>query len=598
MEDHLDLFEYYKNVADEIRHYLHSNYDASEIKPSYIDQEKYPITFSFPAKVVENEIELRISIPFNFPDSFPKASIGEENLKEIYPIPHLSRGNDLCLFDTVQAIPNQEYPIGVLEATIDKARDLLEKGITGVNNEDYIDEFYNYWSEESKENYLSIVKPSEFPKEVFLIPFKHKGWIYQGIFSDSKSSALNWIKHLGGKTEDDKTHKSLYIPLKHLLTPPFPIDNKNIYDLLKSDKQVLKSLLKFLSKYKRPTHVLFSMSFGEEFGWGAWTHQVPSKTDVLKYKGRKRIQTALKGFREGTQNPILELVRDFPKSEVQKHSVENIQRERLIIRGGSGKLDHNNFRVTVTGCGSVGSHLAQSLADMKVSEMLLIDSDLLTFENINRHLCGATDVLMPKVKAIKEKLRKHDPFLDIQTYKGDILKLLTIYPKILNSYDFNIVAIGNLPVELRLNNLQLINKIKKPILYVWVEPFLAGGHAVWINPNDKGCLRCLFDENGKYKYEVLKHGDSFTKRELGCNTSYVPYGISELKKFIIDLIFFLQENVKGRLQHSEVFTWLGNLDEQRKQGRLLNSNWIAAKSFSIRKRSLTKVHGCVQCNDL
>ena len=598
MEDHHSLKGYYQKIQSDAREYLTYNYGAVEVELIHFKKDEFPLSFSLPIKVEGKDFQLILSLPSTFPDVFPKVSLDEESFKKIFPIPHLSMANDLCVFDSVQASPNPEHPIGVLDITIQKSLEILKQGLAGENHGDYTDEFHTYWVQESKEELLSIVSSSTIPKEVFIIPFNKKGWFYKRIFADSNIDAIKWLQNSGANIDDENVLSALYIPLTKPLEYPFPQKNKDIYNLVKKEPETLKALTNFLSKNKRPSYVLFSVNVADDYAWGAWTHNIPSKTEVLKYKGRKRTRNTLKGFRQNLTNPILELVRDFSNVSIDKYSIENVHKERLVVRGGDGSLEYHDSKVAVIGCGSVGSHLVQALVDIKVSEILLVDSDRLTFENINRHLCGASEVLVPKVQAVKDKIRRHDPSLMVHSTDSDVLKFLKNYPNALNDFDFNIVAIANFPVEIRLNRMQHHDEITKPVLYVWVEPYLAGGHAVWIDPRDKGCLRCLFDKGGQYRHEILMNGNLFTKRELGCNTSYVPYGVLELKRFILDLMFFIQEQLGDNQRESRVFTWLGDLEQQRASGRVLKPKWIAAKSYSIRNSQLIKQHGCVHSHDL
>ncbi len=109
------------------------------------------------------------------------------------------------------------------------------------------------------------------------------------------------------------------------------------------------------------------------------------------------------------------------------------------------------------------------------------------------------------------------------------MQFLIQFPKGLNSYDLIISAISHTPIEQRMSELQQQGVITPPILNVWVEPYLAAGHAIWQNSASGVFFDSLFD-TGKYKYQVLKSASQYTQRELGCNTSYVPYGVLELKK--------------------------------------------------------------------
>jgi molybdopterin/thiamine biosynthesis adenylyltransferase len=591
----LNLAEFYSQTRNESVRYLEENFEAVIVESD--NPISYPVTLKVKITVEDYDINLLISLPFNFPDSFPKVILEEQSFNKLYPLPHLSKFKSLCLFDEVVASPNPENPMGILCSTIEKSREILLKGILKQNLNDYAEEFETYWTEDSKGFFLSFVDPSDMPKEVFLIPFKYGNWKERGIFSDQKGPAIRWIQNLGGTYNEDDITRVLYVPLNESMKYPFPKNNKDIYLLLKENQCNLKDYFRFLSNSKRPSKVLFSIHSHNEYAWGVWEHQKPFKKVVTNYKGRKRIQTGLKGFRKNSQNGWLELIKDFPRMEITRYSVEDVRASRLKSRGGDGKVNNLGLRVAIIGCGAVGSHIAQSLFDIGIQELLLIDYDTLSFGNINRHLCGADQVGLLKTESVKSKLRRHYPTSHIHVYNDNVLSLLKLNQNSLNSYDIVITAISNTPTELRLNELHLENIIKKPILHLWVEPYLAGGHAIWIDPNNKTSLKMLFD-NGIYKYQILKNGNLYTKKELGCSTSYVPYGVLELKKFIIEVTIFIQQQLNNEKKCSKAFTWLGNLTEQKKNRRLLAPMWVGANDFSTRSINLETSQDSVDTYDV
>jgi hypothetical protein len=582
MEDHHNLSVIYNKIRNESVDYLERSYGAIKVESEY--PFKYPVTLKTTISLEKEDYNLLICLPFNFPDSFPKVKLDNDSFKKLYPLPHLDYFKTLCVFDDVLASPNPENPTGVLDATIQKSKEILLKGILKQNLDDYVDEMESYWAQESREFYISIVEPSEVSKDVCLIPFKFQNWLDKGIIADKKSEAIKWIQNLGGTFNEDEIIYLFYIPLSEPMKYPFPKNNKDIASLLKENNN-RKDYISYLSKHQRPTKILFSMKLHDQYSWGIWEHPNPYKKVVSKYKGKRRIQTGLKGFRKNSQNGWLELIKDFPYMELDKYLVKDVRATRLKIRGGDGKTDNIGKKVAIIGCGAVGSHIAQGLMDIGIHELLLIDPDNLNFENINRHLCGAEQVGKKKTEAVKNRLRRHYPISHIHVCSDNVLSLLQTYPNSLNSYDLIIVAISNTPTELRLDELQKKNVINKPLLNIWVEPYLAGGHAVWNDPKNKTNFKTLLS-SGFYRYQILKNGNLYSKKELGCNTSYVPYGVLELKKFIIEVLMFIQQQLNNEGNESKVLTWLGNLSEQKKNKRILSPRWLGADDFSVRINEL------------
>jgi molybdopterin/thiamine biosynthesis adenylyltransferase len=417
-------------------------------------------------------------------------------------------------------------------------------------------------------------------KEVELIYFSHTVWGDSALLAESKTEGEKWLIQSGASLEQ-KSKKVLYLPINSIGLPPFPANNRDIISKLKqySPRSVLP-LLEFLNRNPRPTTIVFSIPGSSGKIFGVWEHGITKEVITKAFKGKKRVNNSLKGFRPNKKNAFLELTRDFSKLKIKKQSIIRVDKDRLFNRGGDGIVAEG--RVGIIGCGSIGSQIARSLVEIGIDKFLLIDQDTLTFENIARHICGASDVGKLKVEALKQLFTSHFPNCEITTYSEEIINLLLSYEIVLNRSDFSVVAIGHLPTELRLNQLLKQNVIDKPILYVWVEPYLAGAHAIWIDPNNQGCLECVFDQKHDYLQNVLDMPGQYSKRESGCQSAFVPYGVLEVKRFTNDLLFFIHDILSGKFQNNMVFTWLGNLTEQRKNGRKVSSKWAGADNYSIR----------------
>ncbi len=63
-------------------------------------------------------------------------------------------------------------------------------------------------------------------------------------------------------------------------------------------------------------------------------------------------------------------------------------------------------RVTIIGCGGIGSFTAYTLAKMGIRELILYDPDIVEEPNIPNQLFEKEDIGKKKVKAIEEKIRR------------------------------------------------------------------------------------------------------------------------------------------------------------------------------------------------
>lgn len=569
------LKRFYEDVQGRAEAFLKENYNALPLDDITDGGKAYKIDLKVNCNL--KNVGIILGLPFNFPDCLPTVSVEKDIFKKIYPIPHLNSEMVLCTFDVHEVIPNANNPEGIIKEILKRARDNLEKGIKGLNKEDFIDEYSAYWDQDVQGIYYSIVPPSD--KAELICLFKYKDDDNEGgIFAKSRLHAKNWLENFRGNCTEGKTITALYLPIKGFGYPPFPKANKDIYTRLKeNDSDNLKELMKFLRDNDRPSYILFSLPLQQGFFFGAWKHNKPYKEEAIGTK-RKIIKHS-KGFRPGKAPVELELIRDFPKNPVSLLQITRADKERLYFRGGDDIAPLNDLSVSVIGCGSIGSNLADKLVKIGVNQICLVDDEKLSFDNVTRHLCGASYVGKHKTKAVQDLLQKHYPHLKVTTEEKGIIELLIENQGYLNKFDLSIVAIGNTAIEFRLNHLVKSSLIKSPMLFVWVEPYLAAGHAVYINPNNKGCLRCLFDQDLFFQERVLKNPRHYTRREAGCQTTFIPYGALGIDNYLAELAKFIIKVCGGGLTKNTVFTWLGNLSEMRKKNRTLQSKWVGKSNY-------------------
>lgn len=580
MDDQHRLLNYYDEVLRYVELHLVANHGAEEIEV------KDKINYSGAFRIKKDSQVILLYIPYQFPDVFPKVFIPDPYFTRIYPIPHLDIDHSLCIFDSEEAHPNPENPTGVVDAVIERAFLLIKAGNKRENIGDYPDEFDSYWRQHANGNILSLVEITASVKEVTLIKMDHPN-IGQGYLAvDSIADGISWIIQAGGKDLGER-RRAIYLPLKSLGIPPFPSTNNAILKQLRAnDPDLVKRLHDFLDKVSRPSLVIFSIATTKGHILGAWEHQKPEQIKPNAYLAKRKYQSAMNGFRKGLKNARMEL-NHFGLVKINKYSVIRIDRERLLTRGGDG-TNMYSLRVGIVGCGSIGSHIANSLCDLGINQLVLIDKDVLTFENVARHLCGASYVGKHKVNAVNDFLSSRLPHSKHTAYHGDVLNILRNNETFLNRCELTVVATAHLPTEFRLDELQRCGIIERPIIYVWVEPYLAGAHAVYINPQNRGQFRDLFDENNRFRHSILKMPGQYTIREAGCQSTYVPYSIFEVKRFVYELMSFIHKDIfNGAKKENMIFSWLGNASLQRSSGREINERWNNINDYSVLKTRVT-----------
>jgi len=107
-------------------------------------------------------------------------------------------------------------------------------------------------------------------------------------------------------------------------------------------------------------------------------------------------------YRRGNREAVL--VCGFDKSGLKAYESADTSTQTRTLRSGPKQQDFLLKKVLIVGCGAIGSNIADMLFRSGVSNLTLIDGELLRPGNVIRHFAEDSYVGYPKVLAIKEKL--------------------------------------------------------------------------------------------------------------------------------------------------------------------------------------------------
>lgn len=147
----------------------------------------------------------------------------------------------------------------------------------------------------------------------------------------------------------------------------------------------------------------------------------------------------------------------------------------------------NKKKVTIIGCGSSGSVIAEEFVKSGVSEMTLIDDDYLTVENVIRHTCNLEDIGLKKTLALKNKLQRINPFIKIDCIDTKIITIPSHVSEKIKSSD--IIVNATAEIEEVINEFCWLYKI--PSLHSKVYPLGYGGEIIRIIPDVTPCFECM-----------------------------------------------------------------------------------------------------------
>lgn len=538
-----------EDLLKEIVSSLNNNGDKAEQKDGNIIVE-----------TVINDIAIQMTCKLGsyFPYEFPTVFLSQDTWAKLPSMPHKYTDGSICTYDKSVSIPNFNKPVLLVQSVINKAKEVIKFGIEGTNKEDYIDEFLEYWITKSHENAQAFIQECSKTQELFWVKDDSRS-----IIADSVDRANSIFNAALGK-EPKEFMKGLLVPIRSTNDISIPKTDTEFLGLLMKNATSWKDANAFFQKNINLKQFFILVSEeksngGKLFGW------------IFKGPGVPN------GFRKGHANLILA----FSKS---KHNglplaVDNCEQKRLYVRGGDGKQVNIN-NVIIIGCGSIGSVVTEALRDCGIQNFTLVDNDILSYENIARHYAGFFWVGKPKVDAIKINIQLHNPNLVIKTYNENAFSFFQTQQELINQSDMVVLAVASAPVEQHF--IKMINEslVSVPTVIIWVEPYAIAGHAILIN-HSMDFYQEIFDrETLDYQYNVLKKPEQYSKRESGCQTTYMPYSVFGLKEMVYRIMELCIKDYLHR-GHNYRFTWCGRLSEARKDGIEISSRYSETADYSL-----------------
>ena len=183
--------------------------------------------------------------------------------------------------------------------------------------------------------------------------------------------------------------------------------------------------------------------------------------------------------------------------EVQPSSHEGAS--RVLGRVGSAT------RVTVIGCGSVGSHAAIGLARMGV-DLLAIDDDVVEASNIEggRTSYGPRTLGMPKVVALYATIKELSTTARVAPLRRNLADLTDDEIRAIGGDSRAVLASFDDPEGLLRLNAILYPEC--PVIYPGFHPRGHSGHVIWTQPGVVPCFRCAVGVDSDHPIQTL-HGE-------------------------------------------------------------------------------------------
>ncbi|HMP60465.1 MAG TPA: ThiF family adenylyltransferase [Gemmatales bacterium] len=160
--------------------------------------------------------------------------------------------------------------------------------------------------------------------------------------------------------------------------------------------------------------------------------------------------------------------------------------------GAEGQEKLRASRVTLCGCGALGTVIANILARAGVGHLRIVDRDFIETSNLQRQvLFDEADIAanLPKAEAAARKLRQINSAIQVEPVVTDVDH--TIVLELVHDADVILDGSDNFEVRYLLNDAAI--KLNKP----WVYGGAIGSHGqtMTIVPGQTPCLRCVIESS-------------------------------------------------------------------------------------------------------
>lgn len=517
-------------------------------------------------------IKFHIKFSKDFPLSIPSVYLVKHSYETLKYIPHLDTKKMVCTFDN-KAVANPRFPGEMVMEVLGKAKRIIEDGVQGRNLEDFENEFEAYWGnkyskKDSCRTVLNLIE-NEVCDTFKVMRLESKIAGHGVIFHNGSNSARELKTYLEGQNKRYKEGKGFYLGrLCGIDQPPFSMTNGDVLKIVEKEvPHLLPEYENYINQVKDENYILFSKIINGESKFFAWRHALDDRK--------------IMGIRKGLQPwDLLKTV--YINTSVRRLLPEVYTANRLQKRTAGKKTKTQKY--AFVGLGSIGSHLIPYLNDKHSVEFRLIDSDVFGLENIARHLLGANYVGYPKVEALKQFLKDLAPLQPISIRNSSIFEVVQNEPEYLNDLDLTFVAVGEPTIENWLAEKLTEGSLTKPMVFLWVEPFLLGGHMIYLSPQDVSYQK-FFDIHGSFIGNVIDATDYdnpvLQKQEAGCQTLYTPYSAQDIHLYLGALFPKILDLLKNPSSKTVSYTFIGDKEVAADLGILLSNHILNIPSGSV-----------------
>ncbi len=167
-----------------------------------------------------------------------------------------------------------------------------------------------------------------------------------------------------------------------------------------------------------------------------------------------------------------------PPELIRSTTLNVLDRTAILSRDLSGATKNlENTRVVCIGAGSLGGAVALQLARSGVGHLTIIDYDTLISANLGRHVLGTDDLGRAKAEALREKIRRDLPSIEVTTYTTFAEYVFYANPDVFEKADLVVLTTADWQSEVTFWQAKS-EGTSWGLLQAWSEPHTQVGHVL------------------------------------------------------------------------------------------------------------------------
>lgn len=281
----------------------------------------------------------------------------------------------------------------------------------------------------------------------------------------------------------------------------------------------------------------------------------------LRFPGRRR-EKDWQFFRlkRGNRSPLIKNEDEELKNRLLDYSIEAVQAEyfteeyfHMRNRGRAERPILKDKKISIIGCGALGSELADCLCKAGIGSMILEDKEVFSAHNAIRHCVGIDKVSYPKVFGLVEYLVFHNPFVSFGTNGGDILH--EDLDKYLPQDTIGISSIADDNVESFLNELAV--ERNRTVFYCRALRGGKFGRIFRIIPRQDACKTCLslYRREKSPLFKEINEDSELPVITNECNNPVRPASAADLKAIASIAARIIIDYLEGRQVEKNHWIW-------------------------------------------